>query len=341
MPLNKKTVWLCAGLVLSFVIGWEMYWRSQNTVLGYNDDESRWASTRQQIYQSSPTRPVLIGSSRIKFDFDLNTWARLAGQKPIQLSINGTSPRPVLTDLGNDPDFKGVVIIDVTEILFFTPDGSFPEQEAIKRVKHYPNWSLSQQGSFQISDWLESRLVFLDETNLALPALLKLLPIPNRPAAWGGPVFPREFMVCSTDRQSSMTPAFVADTVLQNKVKAVWLDVGAHSPAKPVDGPALLAILDATKRSVDQIRARGGQVLFTRTPSEGTMREAEKMLYPRQKYWDRLLTHTGTQGIYFEDHPALTGFYCPEWSHLTPQGAVEFTEALMPIIARKTKCGTL
>lgn len=332
----SKAFWLTLGLVLAFVVGWELFWRGQNTVLGYNDDESRWASTRLQIYESSPTRPVLIGSSRIKFDVDLDTWADRTGQKPIQLSLNRTSPRPILTDLGNDPNFKGVVIVDVTEMLFFSPDGAFFEKEAVKRVAAYPHWSLSEQASFGINNLLESKLVFLDELNLSLPALLKLLPIPNRPGAWGGPQFPREFEVVSADRQSGMTPAFVADTALQNKVKATWVDVGQRIPSKPAEGAALLDILNATKRSVDQIRARGGQVLFLRTPSEGIMREAEKAQYPRQKYWDRLLTHTQTAGIYFEDYPTLTGFYCPEWSHLTPQGAVAFTKALMPVIALKT-----
>lgn len=331
MLLTKQTALLCAGIVLAFVVGWESYWRSQNVVLGYNDDESRWASTRQQIYQSSSARPVLIGSSRSKFDIDLDTWAQITDQKPIQLSINGTSPRPVLTDLGNDPNFKGTVIVDVTEMLFFGPDGSFFDKEAVKRVGHYPHWSLSEQASFRMSEFLESKLVFLDELNLSLGAFLKKLPIPNRPGAWGGPMFPREFEVVSPDRQSRMTPAFVADTTLQNEVKQVWVDVGKYIPMKPAEGAELLAVLDATKRSVEQIRARGGQVVFLRTPSDGVMRQAEKALFPREKYWNRLLTHTQTPGIYFEDYPELRGFTCPEWSHLTPQDAVTFTQNLIPI----------
>lgn len=331
-----KAACLTLGLVLAFVAGWELYWRSQNLLLSYNDDESMWASKRRQIYQSTRTKPVLIGSSRIKFDLDINTWEHLTGEKPIQLSIVGTSPRPVLTDLGNDPNFKGTLIIDVTEGLFFSPDGSFPEKEAIKRVKAYPNWSLSQQASFQINRVLESNLLFLDDLNLALNPLLNQLPIPQRDGVWGGPKFPREFYIVDQDRQSIMTPTFVADTVLQNQVKAVWVDVGAHSPPNAIAGPPLTAILDATKRSIDQIRARGGEVLFVRTPSDGAMGAAEKRMYPRAQYWDRLLAHTRTPGIYFEDYPALNRFYCPEWSHLTKQGAVQFTQDLLPIVIQKT-----
>ncbi|ARK12752.1 hypothetical protein A6C57_21765 [Fibrella sp. ES10-3-2-2] len=331
-----KAAWLTLGLVLAFVAGWELYWRSQHLELSYNDDESMWASKRKLIYESSPTRPVVIGSSRIKFDLDLPTWARIVGEKPIQLSIEGTSPRPILTDLGNDPDFKGILIVDVTELLFFTPDGSFPEKEAIKRVTAYPNWSLSQQASFQINKMLESNFLFLDEVNLSLNPLLNLLPIPTRPGVWGGPQFPREFMSVDQDRQTRMTDAFVASIALHNTVKKVWLDVGAHSPPTAVAGPALQTILDATKRSVDQIRARGGQVIFIRTPSQGAMWAAEKKMYPRAQYWEKLLAYTQSPGVYFEDYPALNDVYCPEWSHLAPKGAIKFTEGLIPIIAQKT-----
>lgn len=334
-PNYPKAAWLTLALVLTFVVGWEFYWRHENYDLSYNDDESLWASKRKLIYQSSPARPVLIGSSRIKFDLDLDTWKRITGEKPIQLSIVGTSPRPILTDLGNDPNFKGTLFVDVTEGLFFTPTGSFPEKEAVKRVKAYPNWSLSQQISFQLNRVLESNLLFLDDQRLALNPLLNKLPIPSRPGAWGGPKFPDAFSVNEFDRQTKMTDAFVADTSLQNMVKGVWQDIGAHSPKKAVGGPLLVDILNATKQAVDQIRARGGEVIFIRTPSDGPMHEIEKQAFPRAQYWDRLLAHTQTPGIYFSDYPALTRFKCPEWSHLTPKDAIRFTQDLIPVVEQK------
>ncbi len=175
----------------------------------------------------------------------------------------------------------------------------------------------------------------MDDLNLALTPLLNQLPVPARPGVWGGPQFPREFTVVDIDRQTKMTDAFVADTALQNRVKRVWQEIGAHSPRKAISGPPLLEILDATKRSVDQIRARGGRVLFIRTPSDGPLREGEKQAFPRALYWDRLLAHTQAPGIYFDDYSALTRYRCPEWSHLTPSDAIRFTESLIPIIEQK------
>ncbi|MBC7921567.1 MAG: hypothetical protein H7Z75_10830 [Ferruginibacter sp.] len=334
-PDYRKAAWLTLILVLAFVAGWELYWRQQNHALSYDDDESLWASKRKLVYQSSPARPVLIGSSRIKFDLDLDTWKRLTGEKPIQLSVEGTSPRPMLTDLGNDPRFNGTVLIDVTEGLFFTPSGSFPEKGAITRVAAYPNWSLSQQISFQINRVLEANLLFLDQEKLTLNPFLNSLPIPSRPGVWGGPRFPHAFSVNLFDRQTKMTPAFVADTALQNRVKGIWAEIGAHSPKQGVDGPLLTGILNSVKQSVDRIRARGGKVLFIRTPSDGPLREAEKRMFPRALYWDRLLAYTRTPGIHFEDYPILNQYQCPEWSHLTPKDAIAFTEALLPVVQQK------
>lgn len=331
-----KAAWLTLVLVLTFVAGWEAYWRYNHYALAYNDDESLWAYTRKQIYQSSPTRPVFIGSSRIKYDLDLATWQRITGEKPIQLSIVGTSPRPLLTDLGNDPDFKGTLLIDVTEPLFFTPTGAFSEKEADKRVAAYPNWSLSQQASFQINRVLEANFLFLDDFYLALNPLLGRLPIPERPGTWGGPKFPYEFSANGFDRQTKMADAMVADTSIQNAVKRVWQDIGAHSSKGAIAGPPLVDILNQTRTSINQIRARGGRVVFIRTPSDGPMYAMEKQAFPRSQYWDRLLAHTQTPGIYFADYPALTRFTCPEWSHLTPKDAVGFTQELLPIIEQKT-----
>ena len=78
----QKAAWLTLVLVVAFVVGWELHWRHKNYDLSYNDDESLWSSKRKLVYQSSPARPVLIGSSRIKFDLDLDTWERITGEKP-------------------------------------------------------------------------------------------------------------------------------------------------------------------------------------------------------------------------------------------------------------------
>jgi hypothetical protein len=38
---------------------------------------------------------------------------------------------------------------------------------------------------------------------------------------------------------------------------------------------------------------------------------------------------TGAPGIYYSDFPDLSGFNCPEWSHLSAGASVEFSKRLV------------
>lgn len=327
---------LAAVLTGAFVVGWELYWRGQGFTVSYNDDEGLWASMRRLVYDTTPAGPVLIGSSRIKFDLDLATWRGLSGRPPVQLALVGTSPRPVLTDLGNDPNFRGTVLVDVVEGLFFAPSGSRQEARAHERLKAYPKWSLAQQGSFHLNRALESGLVFLDEDRLTLDAFLNKLEVPSRPQVFMMPIFPDRFTDTGFDRQTRMSAAFVADTGLHTQMRRVWVRLGGMSGKRGDGGDTLTALIQSVKRSVDQIRARGGRVVFLRFPSDGPFLAAEQRGFPRARYWDRLLADTNTPGVHFADYPALARFQCPEWSHLTPRDAATYTRALVPIIEQQT-----
>ena len=323
-------------LTTAFVMGWEVYWRSQGFELSYNDDEPLWAFHRQRIYQATPAAPVLIGSSRTKFDIDLTTWEEATGSAPIQLALVGTSPRPVLTDLAQDENFKGTVVVGVTEPLFFSPPGSPFEKRAHSSVKFYPDWSLAQRASFKINQVLESGLLLLDEERFALRFLLDRLNIPNRPGVFAIPPFPIHFTRNYFNRQTSITETFMADTVLQNQQRQIWWHLFTNAPLMPMSDSTLTTIFDEVKASVTKIRARGGKVIFARMPSSGPIWELEKKTFPREKYWDRLLQETGAPGIHFEDYPALSQYPCIEWSHLGPAEARAFTRNFIQIMQQKT-----
>ena len=46
------------------------------------------------------------------------------------------------------------------------------------------------------------------------------------------------------------------------------------------------------------------------------------------------MQETGAPNIYFEDHPELASFDCPEWSHLSGPDSVEFSKRLAPHLKR-------
>ena len=93
-----------------------------------------------------------------------------------------------------------------------------------------------------------------------------------------------------------------------------------------------IPVFDEVKENVDRIRARGGDVVFMRCPSEGLFIEREHKEFPREKYWDQLLVETDAGGVHFEDNAALQGLELPEWSHLSPYDSDVFTKAIAPLI---------
>jgi hypothetical protein len=107
------------------------------------------------------------------------------------------------------------------------------------------------------------------------------------------------------------------------------------SPLVACGGDTLERIFKSVKTDVGKIRARGGQVVFIREPSSGPYLEVENKVYPRVKFWDRLLKETNATGIHFADYPETAAYNCPEWSHLTPKDASSYTQALISILEQK------
>jgi hypothetical protein len=132
-----------------------------------------------------------------------------------------------------------------------------------------------------------------------------------------------------------MSDDFIKDTLRQNKVKEIWKKFGVVNKTLGPTGDTLNKIFSDLKNSIDKIKERGGQVIFLRPPSSGESREAEKVAYPRQIFWDNLLANTNSTGIYFEDYPEMAHFTCPEWSHLSPKDAIIYTKHLVKALETK------
>jgi len=317
-------------IVLVSLICWEVFLRKKGYNISYDDGSALWSDKRDKVYQTNTT--IFIGSSRIKFDLDTDTWRKITGEEPVQLSMEGTSPRPILDNLANDKKFKGRLLIDITEGLFFS---NFPgrQSEVTANLDFYKNnHTPAQRTSFILNSELEKHFVFLDKGSFSFSALLDKVKLPPRPGFFGLPQFPIEFNRVNFDRQSYMTPRFLADSSLVNKVKAIWtrMPPGREPPPR---GEKLQKIFESVKNSIDKIKARGGEVVFVRTPSSGPFTIRENKGYPRDVYWDKLLAFTNCTGIHYMDHPAIDHFVCPENSHLSKSDAVIFTKSLINILS--------
>lgn len=331
----KKTALLTVLLVALFLVCWELYLQNKGVDNSYDDGPPLWSYHRARVYDPIDQSTVFIGSSRIKFDLDIDTWASMTGEKAIQLACVGSSPLPQLYDLAADEDFKGKLVVDVTEILFFSESPNSIERPT-KAIEYYHDLTPTQRASFEINKPLEASLAFLDKDNYSINAMLDKIQFKSRPGVFMFPNFPSQFGRVKFNRQEYMTDEFVADTNLHNQVRGVWKVLAGGRGKPPISGTQLDSLLETIKVAVDKIEARGGKVLFVRTPSSGPFLAGEQQGYPREKYWDKLLEYTKKPGIHFMDDPATNHFICPEFSHLTPADAIVYTKHFIREIQEKS-----
>jgi hypothetical protein len=329
-----KAAILSVVLTLLFVLGWELYWRSKGFKITYNDDVALWAVQRKNLYLPINEATVFIGSSRIKFDIDLPTWKSLTGEETVQLALVGTSPRKMLENFANDEKFKGKLLLDMTEGLFYGRE-PWNDASALDAIKFYKTYSPTQKASAFLNHGMESFFVFLEGKRFGLNALLNEIALPGRKGVMVEPPFPKEFEWTNYDRQTYMAPAFVADTNLHKRQTAIWSMFGALARNPAISGDSLTMIFKELKTNIDKIRSRGGEVLFIRPPSSGPWLIAEEEVFPRKKYWDDMLDFTNTTGIHFQDYAETSAFICPEWSHLKKQDAVIYTKHLVETLLSK------
>ena len=339
ITMNEKSLFKSAiitlVIVVAAVLSYELYLRNQGITIDYDDGPPLWSNNRAMVYEPSDKAIVFIGSSRIKYDLDQATWNGLTKIHPIQLAIEGTCPRPVLEDLANDPNFKGKVVVDVTEGLFFSMAPPNME-EAIKNIKYFHDRTPAQRASFELNKILESQLVFLNKDYFSLNAQLDGLQIKSRPGVFVMPLFPMNFSRTTFERQEYMNNGFLASQAEINQVKGNWVFFAKMAMKAPPMPPQVYdAIFKSVIENINKIKARGGEVMFVRTPSSGDYLKGENIGFPRDKFWNRLLKETDCPGIHFMDYPAMNHFECPEFSHLKLSDAKLFTKAFFNELSKQ------
>jgi len=328
---------LIAVLVISCAAaaGWEKYCRSLGYAPTLNDTADLWAQERGKVQRNSI---VIVGDSRPLFDLDLDQLEAGLGQRPIQLAIPGSCAYPVLADLAADQKFAGTVICSIVPGMWLAPGGMLVEHSNLA-LKRFHNWTPAQRASHYLGLLLEERIACLRQEDLTLPILLAKLPIPNRTDVHLPPELPPYFQELDRDRRCRMSASCATPGALQTRVKEGWIPLFTPPPPpafvplqvfQSVTEQAIEARFRGTAAAVEQIRARGGKVVFVRFPMTGKVKEIEDRGTPRAGIWARLLKESAAPGIYFEDYPELASFDCPEWSHLSAADSVEFSKRLVP-----------
>ncbi|MCC5877879.1 MAG: hypothetical protein JJU11_16800 [Candidatus Sumerlaeia bacterium] len=328
-----KVSLLMVGLTVTILIAWEMRVRAMGYGPSINDTPGHWAIMRDKL-DSHPDAIVVIGASRIRFGLDHDTVSQaFGGRKVINLAINGAGARPILSHLANDKNFSGTILCGYTPSLFWAPGGP-PLNKTMDWLNAYHNRTPSEFVGQRLVMVPESRIAFLEAEDLRFHNMIRsLIPLQNRGGVQIPPRFPPYFGEILADRQQVMWKKMETDPDLQQKVQEIWRALFSGAP--PLPPPLLESLRGEVIEDVAKITARGGEVIFIRYPSTGWLREFERETSPRETHWDPLVEQTGSIGIHYKDFPELSGYDCPEWSHLTGPDALQFTRDLMTILQAK------
>lgn len=342
IPSRPWLALLGAAVVLTLLTlaAWEWQVRQMGYAPTYNDSPSLWASKRALAVGAKADQVVFVGASRTLFDIDLESFREATGKQPIQLATVGSNPVIIFSHLADDSTYAGTTIVGIVPGLLAAGGGP-PLSTPQRYVDKYENWSPSDRVELPMSLWLQQRLAFINDSDLKLPTLIDdLLGLPNRPAVYA-PDEPPYMHIVDVHRRARLIDHLAREPGRMERIQQIWVPLFTPPPRPPVFTPeqwnemmedGLTKNLDSAKKNVDAITARGGRVIFVRFPSTEKVRELERAHTPREKVWDRLLRETGAPGIHFEDHPALSGFECPEWSHLSGPDSVTFTAHLIEIM---------
>lgn len=321
--------WLVLVLVFAGVAAWEWQMRSLGLVAGDLDDsKAQWAVERRKIAAGDFDDVVLVGSSRLLFDTNLDVFEEVTGRRPIQLALAGTNPRPFLTDFANDPDFRSLVIVDVTPDIYFGDWLGIPQFSGV--LHYWQDQPPYERVGNEVGIFLSRRLAFLDG-DYTLPKLIDQLDVPNRGDIVQPYISVWKVWETNDDRQTFLWSGIEQNQRLRQHARTVW----GPFDGKPMDPEAIDRAIDESVEAVGKIRAHGGEVVFIRPPSAGLYYEHEQRAAPRARTWDRLIHETGALGIHFEDYPEMQGLDVPEWSHLSRESSKAFTRAFAGVLMKE------
>jgi hypothetical protein len=338
LPTQRWARMAIVTLVLTSILGagWEILARKRGFTPGLDDTPDLWARARERLDDAPPDQIVLLGSSRMLFDLDIEEFHKAAGgPRPIQLATVGTNELYLLEQLASS-SFRGTAIVSFVPGLTFLPA---PAAMRIvgKAVERYEKGSLAQRASAWLWQRLDARLASLNSDELTLRKLVEQVDVPQRAGVEGRALFLPYLYDVDEERRGWLFDGVISDSDRNNQIKAAWVFEDPPSQDPPAQRAAEKEglrhqILWREYSAVRRIRERGGQVIYIRFPSGGGVLEQENRDLPRVETWDALLAVTGAPGIHFEDHAELASFTCPEWSHLSGPDSTEFTRRLMPLL---------
>lgn len=330
---------ISTGLFLLIAAGTEIRARRAGYQIQYPLVDDAWTAQWFRLESLPDDQTVLIGASRMQYGMHLDTWEQLTGERPLMLAWPGAPFTPVLSALAKRESFRGKVYCGIAPSFSFAgPDDIWVTgMNARVNCTDQKRISLDYHLAHHLRMALYNHLRFLNPPAFSpLVNTQQRLRLPDRQ----GTLPPLTALFCSYfdhELQFRHTPEMETNDDLQQQVKDIFITVMEGQRYSGTCDMSLL--IRQTIIDIRAIEARGGKVVFVRFPSDGGFLNFESQYYPRVRFWDRLVSESGCQGIHFQDYPELKHFLCPEWSHLAEADAIQFTERFLNILNRKSALG--
>ncbi len=285
-----------------------------------HDDRVLWARIRAQASEPGCKALVCLGDSRVHMGIVPSALARnCPGYTPCNLAVAGKTGAAVLKDLAQDASFKGVVLYGL-HVPDFQSEKDWGDQKAYVDYYH-DQWGILEGISLNVRTPFQASFAVLSQSvalrRKMMPWLYGVTSLPQfalfGPDRFGETHFHKLSAAQLEGYRKSTTAGAIDD------LKARLAQVTPEEWQRVLKGVASL---------VARIKERGGNVVFVRMPLGRELKEAAERLFPKEQYWNVIAPLTRAATLDFEDMPECAGMLCPDNSHVEPQDAVKFTEAL-------------
>jgi hypothetical protein len=305
-------IWICClAICLLTIAGLGTLWRSQGHRPSIVDNVNFWSYWRARLSPADRNTVAIVGTSRIQLAFAPRVWKKRFPNHPcVDLAIAGTQPVATIQDLAEDAEFRGTVLYELPASLV-----GWQLEDQRPYVEHYhKEWTLRKAPETLLQAFVQSQLVCISP-NLDLASLASALAQRKwPPKLYSRLLWDRSRRTDAVPMKPSSGEAIRDPEVLSEKQHATLRDL---------------------RQAIEQIRAKGGEVILIRTPTCGSAFEEERQRYPRREYWDDFTRTDGARAVSFEEIPGLESLHCGDGSHLAEKSADKFTAALAEELVRR------
>lgn len=329
---EQKIRWICLDSLLvmvCIVAGFEFALRQNGHHVAITDTANLWAIQRRRIdHADTKNQIVILGDSRAQMGLNPQVIEEhTTGKEIIMLAVRGSHSLPVIDDLAYQSDFAGTIIC------------SFNANQSLYEIDTQKNWvgqyhQMLNNGSWvnefldqKIQGFFQARLVLcsfepfgfikqmIQKRQLPQPKFLNMNASRYMPVDYYryGPAW---LKACRDDRGKRIRKGI--QKVTQEEKDIRWV-----------------SMIERLAKAVKKIQSRGGEVILVRMPTEGIHYQIVTHEHPRKLYWDTIQDRVGAKTIFFEDYPQLSGFKCPDMSHLNYDDADKYTASFIKILKKE------